>query len=58
MDKYLTIEEAAKILRVCEETTRRWARTGKIPASKVGRKWLIQEIDIPTCKRKEDHETA
>jgi excisionase family DNA binding protein len=33
---WLTTEEAAEFLRVHVETMRRWARTGLIPAAKLG----------------------
>jgi excisionase family DNA binding protein len=39
MDKYagwLTTDEASEYLQVSVETMRRWARTGVIPAAKLG----------------------
>ena len=33
---WLTTEEAAQYLRVHQETVRRWAREGVIPAAKLG----------------------
>jgi len=35
----LTVEEAAELLRLSAYTVRELARTGKIPARKVGKEW-------------------
>lgn len=35
-DGWLTSEQAAEYLQVNVETLRRWARTGEIPAAKLG----------------------
>ena len=48
MDKLLSVEEAAKILGVNEQTVRRWVREGRIKASKVGRLIRIKEEDLNT----------
>lgn len=40
-NKYLTIEEVAKILRVNKRTVYRLAKKGKIPAIKFGKSWRI-----------------
>lgn len=38
---FLTVREAAKLIRHHPETVRRWARSGKIEAAYVGNKILI-----------------
>ncbi len=38
---FLTVKEAAKLIRHHPETVRRWARSGKVDASFVGNKILI-----------------
>lgn len=43
---YITAMEAAKRLGVCEETIRRWARLGKLPARKLGFQYFILEKDV------------
>lgn len=43
MPKPLTVEESAELLRVGVETVQRYVREGKLPASKVGRRYLIPE---------------
>ncbi len=37
----LDIREAAALLRVNDEVLRRWARAGRVPGSKIGRRWLF-----------------
>jgi excisionase family DNA binding protein len=41
--KLLTIEETAKVLGINLFTAYRYARTGKIPAVRVGRNWRVME---------------
>lgn len=42
--KYLTVAEAAELLRATPRTVRRWAKAGKIPATQVpGGKFLFAE---------------
>ncbi len=42
MDEHLlTVEEAAKKLRLHLDTARRFVREGKLPATKIGRRYLI-----------------
>ena len=41
--KILTIEDAAKLLHINKFTAYRYAKTGKIPAIRVGRSWRIME---------------
>jgi excisionase family DNA binding protein len=39
-DEFLTVEEAAKLLKVKPSTVKTWARAGKIPgAAKLGKVW-------------------
>ena len=43
--KILTIKEVAKILKINEHTAYRYAKEGRIPATRVGRNWrMIEEI--------------
>lgn len=45
--QYYSVEEAARILGVDEETVRRWCRQGKIPGVKrFGRDWRIPRSEI------------
>lgn len=43
----LTTAEAARILRLCEATVQKLARTGQLPARKVGRAY---RIDVATVQ--------
>ncbi len=44
--QYLTTAEVATIARVTELTVWRWVRSGRLPARKVGRRWLIRPGDL------------
>ncbi len=46
MEKLLTTEEVAKILRIHPTTIRNYIRAGKLKASKVGKAFRITEKDI------------
>jgi len=46
MDKFYTREEVAKILRVHPRTILLWVHTGKLQATRVGRKWLIAKESV------------
>jgi len=45
-DELLLVEEVAKEVRAPVETIRWWIRTGKLPASKPGRRLLIRRSDL------------
>lgn len=45
-EKYLTIEEVAKKLRVNKRTVYRLAVKGKIPAFKFGKSWRISSAKL------------
>jgi excisionase family DNA binding protein len=45
-DKYFTISEAAKELRVTRQTVSRWIKEGKFHAENIGRETLILKKDI------------
>ena len=46
MDELLTINEAAKALRVSVHTLRAWTLHRKIPFVRVGRKVLFKALDL------------
>lgn len=41
----ITIDEAARELRLAPFTVRKYARMNLIPATKVGRSWMFDSID-------------
>lgn len=45
-DSLMTIAQAAEYLKVCDKTVRRLISRQELAASKVGRSWRIQKIDI------------
>jgi excisionase family DNA binding protein len=44
--EFLTVEEAAELLRVDETTVRRALREGELPGQKIGRVWRIPKADL------------
>src|SRR5664279_4701914 len=51
--EYVDAKEAARILRVTEQTIRRETRSGKIPAVKIGREWRYLMDDLRQLTRQE-----
>lgn len=45
-DVILTVAQAAEYLKVCEKTVRRLISKQELAASKVGKSWRIQKVDI------------
>lgn len=44
--EYLTVSEVSEYLKLPEETVYKYARTGRMPASKVGRYWRFERSRI------------
>ena len=44
-DKWLTLEEFAETARLHLDTVRRYAREGKLPVRKMGKRYLLKETD-------------
>lgn len=52
--EFLTVTEAAKILRISKSTLYKWSETGKVPSRKFGRKTLrFLAEDLEKCSRTE-----
>lgn len=45
-NRYITADEAAKILGVHPRTLKRFLITGKLKGTKVGRSWRLDEKDV------------
>ena len=56
MERLLTVNEAAKILRLNSETVARYIREGKISAVKLGRVWRVEEKDLEQFIRERKRE--
>lgn len=46
MSQFLTVPEVADLLRVTPMTVRRWIKSGRLPASQIGRDYRIQSADL------------
>lgn len=44
--EYLTVAEAAAILKVAQNTVRNWLKSGKLKGSKIERLWRIRAADL------------
>lgn len=44
----LTVEEAARLLKISSYTVRRWLNEGNLPGTKIGRgrQWRIRKVDL------------
>jgi excisionase family DNA binding protein len=51
----LTVPEAARLARRNPETIRRWIREGKLPSTRVGTQYLIEEVDIAAVGKGSPH---
>jgi len=54
----LSTEEAAAFLKVHPNTIRSWAKSGRIPGSKIGRDWRFIEADLLAAARQAYFGTA
>jgi len=45
-DQLLTLPEIAQTLGMNPSTVRLWVREGRLPAEKVGRKWMVRRADL------------
>lgn len=52
MDRWMTLEEVAKYLRVSKDSIYRLAQKGQIPASKLGNLWRFKKEEIDEWMRK------
>ena len=46
MEQIFSVEEAAKVLQIAPNTMRRYVRTGKVRAAKLGKAYRITESDL------------
>ncbi|MBP9817340.1 helix-turn-helix domain-containing protein [Candidatus Shapirobacteria bacterium] len=46
MDKYYSIEEVSKMLKVAYLTVYRWIRSGRLESVKAGRQYRINKIEL------------
>ncbi len=45
-ERWLSVDEISAYLGVSKESIYRWAESGKMPASKVGRQWRFKVSDV------------
>lgn len=46
MEKLYTIEDIVEIFGIHENTARRWASSGAIPAFRLGKRWFVRKEDF------------
>jgi excisionase family DNA binding protein len=51
-DTWVTVDQAAAYLQICSITVIRWIKSGKLPASKIGRGYRIAVADLDAILEK------
>jgi excisionase family DNA binding protein len=59
VEPMMTKEQVAALLHMQPETAARWARLGKLPGHRVGKRWLFDrvEIEVEVLHRNSTHST-
>jgi len=55
--KLMTIKEVARLLKINEHTAYRYAKDGRIPATRVGRNWRVLEEVLETWLKERSGKT-
>ena len=45
-DELLTLPEIAEMTGMANPTVRVWVNQGRLPATKVGRQWMVRRVDL------------
>jgi excisionase family DNA binding protein len=51
-NEFISAKEAAERLNLTEQQTRSLIRDGKLPATRVGKTWIIDEKDLPLAQNR------
>ena len=54
-DQLLTLPEIAQTLGMNPSKVRLWVREGRLPAEKVGRKWIVRRADLEQMLADQPH---
>lgn len=54
----MTVEEAARYLKISPEVIRRWLREKKLPGFKIGKEWRIAREDIDTMLKEKQNKRS
>lgn len=54
-DELLTLPEISYTLGMNPSTVRLWVREGRLPAEKVGRKWMVRRADLEQMLAEQPH---
>ncbi len=46
LPQLVTVDDASRYLKVHASTVSSWCKSGRLPARKVGNRWLIRVIDL------------
>ena len=57
LEKYLTVVEVADNLKIPVNTVRDWLRKGSLKGVRIGRHWIIKEIDFQAFIKQQEGET-
>jgi len=48
-ETWATVDQAAKYFQVCNITILRWIKSGRLPASKIGKSYRLAVSDLDEC---------
>lgn len=51
----LDVEQASTLLRVHPKTAQKWAREGRIPATRYGKRWLFRASELDAWVQSQVH---
>ena len=55
-EEFLTVEDTAKRLKIAPATVYRMARTGKLPAVKIGKVWRFSSLRLSELFKKKSNQ--
>lgn len=55
---YLSVRDVAAFFRISTKTVRRWIKSGKLPATRLGRDWRVARKDLQGLAKQRGNQAA
>ncbi|WP_170397012.1 helix-turn-helix domain-containing protein [Ruegeria arenilitoris] len=55
---YLSVRDVAALFRISTKTVRRWIKSGKLPATQLGRDWRVARKDLHALAKQRGNQAA
>ncbi|MBO9448554.1 helix-turn-helix domain-containing protein [Ruegeria sp. R14_0] len=55
---YLSVRDVAALFRISTKTVRRWIKSGKLPATRLGRDWRVARNDLHALAKQRGNQAA